>query len=303
MLHSGKPIGLFCKPVVLLLLKVSRGFLIAQTTMMARLYMTHNTVYLKQAKLQGDLSNENYVHGNNPGIVSRELEIRQQDVRVNVTFQDLRELFFRRAPQLHHTSKVSQRFGHMEEQRTTLDSLIKQEFISVMVQDPQFHREDFWHAHCDYQIRLHTNSMYFRKKVSCVRRRYSEFVWLRQRLQYNAVLMDLPKLPPWNPFFSLRNPLQLKERIEGLQKFLDIVLQTPLLLSDSCLHLFLQSDLSVSKMDACASGRTRYSVAHAIQRSFSRRHTSPSDDSDNESTTSSAGLDYSTILAPPRQCR
>ncbi|XP_064205216.1 sorting nexin-10A-like isoform X1 [Anguilla rostrata] len=182
--------------------------------------------------------------------------------------------------------------GHMEEERT-FDSLMKQEFISVVVQDPQFHREDFWHAHCDYEIHLHTNSMCFRKKVSCVRRRYSEFVWLRQRLQHNAVLMDLPKLPPWNPFFSVRKPLQLKERIEGLQSFLEIVLQTPLLLSDSCLHLFLQSDLSVSKMEACASGRTRYSVAYAIQHSDCQRHASPSDHSDDESTKSSAGLDYS----------
>ncbi|XP_061112140.1 sorting nexin-10B-like [Conger conger] len=181
----------------------------------------------------------------------------------------------------------------MEDERPVFDSLMKHEFISVIVRDPQFHREDFWHSHCDYEIHLHTNSIYFRRKLSCVRRRFSEFVWLRQRLQSNAVLMDVPKLPPSIPFFSLRNPLHVNLRLNGLQSFLEIVLQVPLLLSDSCLHLFLQSDLSVSKMEACACGRTRYSVAQAIQRSARRQHPSPSDDSDNESTTSSAGLDYS----------
>ncbi|XP_023831442.1 sorting nexin-10A-like isoform X2 [Salvelinus sp. IW2-2015] len=113
-----------------------------------------------------------------------------------------------------------------------IDSLMKQEFVSVWVQEPQFHKDDFWHTHVDYEICLHTNSMCFRKKTSCVRRRYSEFVWLRQRLQDNTML---------------------------------IILQDPLLLSDSRVHLFLQSQLSVTKMEACVLGQTRYTVAQAIQ--------------------------------------
>lgn len=48
------------------------------------------------------------------------------------------------------------------------------------------------------------------------------------------------------------------------------VLQVPLLLSDSRLHLFLQSDLSVPRMERCALGKSRYTVAEAIQRSGSR---------------------------------
>lgn len=145
-------------------------------------------------------------------------------------------------------------------------SLVKKEFISVWVRDPQIHKEDFWHAYINYEIGLHTNSMCFRKKTSCVRRRYSEFVWLRQKLQSNASLIELPKLPPWNPFFNLNNDTQITQRMQGLQEFLEAVLQTPLLLSDSRLHLFLQSQLSIAKMDACAQGLTHYTVAQAIQR-------------------------------------
>lgn len=43
------------------------------------------------------------------------------------------------------------------------------------------------------------------------------------------------------------------------------IVLNPVLLSDSCLHLFLQSALSVSKMEACAAGKTNYSVAQAVQ--------------------------------------
>lgn len=44
------------------------------------------------------------------------------------------------------------------------------------------------------------------------------------------------------------------------------VLHTPLLLSDSRLHLFLQSDLGIAKIERCALGKSRYTVAEAIQR-------------------------------------
>ncbi|XP_044063398.1 sorting nexin-10B isoform X1 [Siniperca chuatsi] len=153
-----------------------------------------------------------------------------------------------------------------------------QQVISVWVRDPRIQKNDFWHAYIDYEICLHTDSVCFTKKISSVRRRYSEFVWLRQKLQANSMLMvQLPELPPKNPFFSLNNAQQIAERMKGLQKFLEQILQSPLLLSDSCLHLFLQSQLSVSKMQACAAGRTHYSVAQAVQRCGLRRFYSEED--------------------------
>ncbi|XP_029938209.1 sorting nexin-10A [Salarias fasciatus] len=179
-----------------------------------------------------------------------------------------------------------------------MDSVVdisKTEFISICVQDPRLHKSDLWHTYVDYEICIRTNSMCFRKKTSYVRRRYSDFVWLRQCLAQNALIIDLPKLPPWNPFFSLKNSHQVTQRMKGLQEFLEIVLHTPLLLSDSRLHLFLQSDLSLKKIAKCALGQTRYTVAEAIQRSSSGC-LSPLDkascDSDCESS-SSSGLGLS----------
>ncbi|XP_070691448.1 sorting nexin-10B isoform X2 [Pempheris klunzingeri] len=150
--------------------------------------------------------------------------------------------------------------------------------ISVWVRDPRIQKNDFWHAYIDYEICLHTNSVCFNKKTSSVRRRYSEFVWLRQKLQANSMLMvQLPEMPPKNPFFSLNSAQQISERMKGLQKFLEQILQNPLLLSDSCLHLFLQSQLSVSMIQACAAGRTPYSVVQAVQRCGLRRFHSEED--------------------------
>ncbi|XP_056273495.1 sorting nexin-10A [Pseudoliparis swirei] len=170
-------------------------------------------------------------------------------------------------------------------------SICQSEFISIGVQDPRLQKDDLWHTHVDYEICLETNSMCFRKKSSCVRRRYSEFVWLRHSLEQNALIMELPKLPPWNPFFSLKNAEQVAQRIKGFQEFLESVLQRPFLLSDSRLHLFLQSDLSVSRMSRCARGQTRYTVAEAIQRSSSGDISGLEDkatcDSDTESSCSS----------------
>ncbi|XP_028285204.1 sorting nexin-10A isoform X1 [Parambassis ranga] len=181
-----------------------------------------------------------------------------------------------------------------------LDSLPNTEFISICVRDPRLHKDDLWHTHVDYEICVHTNSMCFRKKTSYVRRRYSEFVWLRHCLEQNALIVELPKLPPWNPFFSLKNTEQVNQRMRGLQAFLEIVLQTPLMLSDSRLHLFLQSDLSITKIEKCVCGKTRYTVAEAIQRSSSgylgRLEEKASCDSDCESSSSSSGIGLSVDL-------
>ncbi|XP_061737450.1 sorting nexin-10A isoform X3 [Nerophis ophidion] len=179
-----------------------------------------------------------------------------------------------------------------------LENLAKTEFISVCVQNPKRHKKDGWHSHVDYEIILNTNSMCFRKKASRVRRRYSEFVWLRHCLEQNAIIIEVPKLPPWNPFFNLRNPQQVSQRMKGLQEFLESALHTPLLLSDSRLHLFLQSDLSIAKMERCAIGKSRYTVAEAIQRCggdcVSRLEDKASFDSDYESSSfSSSGLGLS----------
>ncbi|TNN78436.1 Sorting nexin-10A [Liparis tanakae] len=174
-----------------------------------------------------------------------------------------------------------------------------QQVISVWVRDPCIRKNDFWHAYMDYEICLHTDSLCFTKKISIVRRRFSEFVWLRQKLQANSQLMaQLPELPPKNPFFNLNNGQQITERMKGLQRFLEQALESPLLLSDSCLHLFLQSQLSPSTMEACAAGQTHYSVAQAVQRCGLRRFRSEEDLEKDLSMSCDSDSDSSECLDP-----
>lgn len=156
----------------------------------------------------------------------------------------------------------------------------KEEFVSVWVRDPRIQKEDFWHSYIDYEICIHTNSMCFTMKTSCVRRRYREFVWLRQRLQSNALLVQLPELPSKNLFFNMNNRQHVDQRRQGLEDFLRKVLHNALLLSDSSLHLFLQSHLTSDDIEACVSGQTRYSVEDAIRKFALMNRRFPEEDED-----------------------
>ncbi|KAK1159067.1 sorting nexin-11-like [Acipenser oxyrinchus oxyrinchus] len=140
------------------------------------------------------------------------------------------------------------------------------EFIAVRVQDPRVQNEESWYSYVDFKIFLHSNSKAFTAKTSCVRRRYSEFVWLKKKLQKNAGLVPVPELPPKTPFFSVSNDDFIEKRREGLQQFLEKVVNRTVFLSDSQLHLFLQTQLSPAQIEACVQGHAPCSVTTAILR-------------------------------------
>uniref|UniRef100_A0AAA9T6F3 Sorting nexin 10 n=1 Tax=Bos taurus TaxID=9913 RepID=A0AAA9T6F3_BOVIN len=184
------------------------------------------------------------------------------------------------------------------------------EFVSVWVRDPRIQKEDFWHSYIDYEICIHTNSMCFTMKTSCVRRRYREFVWLRQRLQSNALLVQLPELPSKNLFFNMNNRQHVDQRRQGLEDFLRKVLQNALLLSDSSLHLFLQSHLNSEDIEACVSGQTKYSVEEAIHKFALMNRRFPEEeegkkenDIDYDSESSSSGFGHSSDDSSSHGCK
>lgn len=137
------------------------------------------------------------------------------------------------------------------------------EFIAVRVQDPRVQNEGSWNSYVDFKIFLHTNSKAFTAKTSCVRRRYSEFAWLKKKLQKNAGLVPVPELPK-KSIFSFINDDFIERRRKGLQGFLDKVLHMTVCLSDSQLHLFLQTQLPVKHIEDCVHGHTPYTVTEAI---------------------------------------
>nr|XP_055031227.1 sorting nexin-11 isoform X2 [Misgurnus anguillicaudatus] len=137
------------------------------------------------------------------------------------------------------------------------------EFIAVRVQNPRVQNEGSWNSYVDFKIFLHTNSKAFTAKTSCVRRRYSEFVWLKKKLQKNAGLVPVPDLPK-KSLFTFINDDFIERRRKGLQSFLDRVLHMTVCLSDSQLHLFLQTQLPVKHIEDCVQGHTPYTVTDAI---------------------------------------
>ncbi|NWH42141.1 SNX11 protein, partial [Chloropsis hardwickii] len=131
----------------------------------------------------------------------------------------------------------------------------EEELTTVRVQDPRVQNEGSWNSYVDYKIFLHTNSRAFTAKTSCVRRRYREFVWLRRQLQRNAGLC------PCGVGGGSRGDLSLSL---SLSPCVPRVVQSAVLLSDSRLHLFLQSQLPVPAIEACVQGRGPLSVTEAI---------------------------------------
>ncbi|XP_013870203.1 sorting nexin-11 [Austrofundulus limnaeus] len=140
---------------------------------------------------------------------------------------------------------------------------VDDEFIAVRVQDPRIQNEGSWNSYVDYKIFIHTNSKAFTAKTSCVRRRYSEFVWLKKKLQKNAGLVPVPDLPGKSIFY-FSNEDFLERRRKGLQVFLNKVVHMTVCLSDSQLHLFLQTQLPVGHIQDCVQGLTPFSVMDAI---------------------------------------
>lgn len=89
------------------------------------------------------------------------------------------------------------------------------------------------------------------------------------------------------------------------------VLQNALLLSDSSLHLFLQSHLNSEDIEACVSGQTKYSVEEAIHKFALMNRRFPEEDEegkkdndvDYDSESSSSGLGHSSDDSVSQGCK
>eukprot|EP00051_Salpingoeca_urceolata_P027368 m.481186 g.481186 ORF g.481186 m.481186 type:complete len:151 (+) comp22077_c0_seq1:205-657(+) len=118
-------------------------------------------------------------------------------------------------------------------------------FLEIDVCNPQTH--GFGRArYTDYEIRVKTNLPVFKLKESQVRRRFSEFDWLRQELERESKIL-VPPLPgkawsrqmPWSKTTMFDEDF-IEERREGLEDFINKVSGHPLAQNEKSLHMFLQ---------------------------------------------------------------
>ena len=100
----------------------------------------------------------------------------------------------------------------------------------------------------EYEVKMRTNLPVFRLKEISVRRRYSDFEWLRNEIK-KSVQINVPHLPgkaifKQFPLLSADDGIFEDEFIEerrcGLEEFINSVAAHPLVQAEKCLHAFLQ---------------------------------------------------------------
>lgn len=99
----------------------------------------------------------------------------------------------------------------------------------------------------DYEIRMRTNLPVFKVKESSVRRRFSDFEWLRNELERDSKIV-VPSLPskawkrqiPFRGDDGLFDEHFIEERRKGLESFINKIAGHPLAQNERCLHMFLQ---------------------------------------------------------------
>jgi sorting nexin-3/12 len=119
-------------------------------------------------------------------------------------------------------------------------------FLEIDVFDAQTHgfgRKRY----TDYEVKMSTNLPVFRLKNSSVRRRYSDFEWLRSELERDSkvVVPNLPgkavsRLLPFRGDDGIFDAGFIEERRKGLEIFVNKVAGHPLAQNEKSLHIFLQ---------------------------------------------------------------
>ncbi|KAL1131674.1 hypothetical protein AAG570_011287 [Ranatra chinensis] len=102
----------------------------------------------------------------------------------------------------------------------------------------------------DYEVRMRTNLPVFKVKESSVRRRYSDFEWLRNELERDSKIV-VPPLPgkAWKRQMPFRGDDGIfeedfiEERRRGLEAFINKIAGHPLAQNERCLHMFLQESV------------------------------------------------------------
>lgn len=119
-------------------------------------------------------------------------------------------------------------------------------FLEIDIGNPETHGIAK-KRYTDYEVRMKTNLPVFKLKESSVRRRYSDFEWLRSELERDSKIV-VPALPgkalkrqlPFRGDDGIFEDDFIEERRQGLEAFLNRIAGHPLAQNERCLHMFLQ---------------------------------------------------------------
>uniref|UniRef100_UPI00358DEDD7 sorting nexin-12-like n=1 Tax=Myxine glutinosa TaxID=7769 RepID=UPI00358DEDD7 len=104
--------------------------------------------------------------------------------------------------------------------------------------------------HTTYEIRMRTNLPIFKQKESTIRRRYSDFEWLKNELERESKIV-VPPLPgkalkrqlPFRADDGIFEETFIENRRLGLELFINKLAGHPLAQNERCLHMFLQDEM------------------------------------------------------------
>lgn len=133
--------------------------------------------------------------------------------------------------------------------KQTLDDAyaIPANFLEIDVVNPMTTLTAGKKRYTDYEVRMRTNLPVFKVKESSVRRRYSDFEWLRNELERDSKIV-VPPLPgkawkrqmPFRGDDGIFDENFIEERRKGLEQFVNKIAGHPLAQNERCLHMFLQ---------------------------------------------------------------
>ncbi|KAI8866863.1 sorting nexin-3 [Ramicandelaber brevisporus] len=129
----------------------------------------------------------------------------------------------------------------LEQREQTAEEMygIPENFLEIEIRNPQTHGFGS-KMFTDYEVVCRTNIPAFRFKTSCVRRRYSDFEWLRDMLERENPRVSLPSLPG-KVFTNRFSEDVIETRRIGLERFIQNVAGHPLLQTGSkVLAAFIQ---------------------------------------------------------------
>jgi len=118
-------------------------------------------------------------------------------------------------------------------------------FLEIDVINPETHGIAK-KRYTDYEVRMKTNLPIFRVQESSVRRRYSDFEWLKGELEKESKII-VPVLPgkalklqlPFRSDDGIYEEDFIEERRSGLEQFVNKIAGHPLAQNERCLHMFL----------------------------------------------------------------
>lgn len=127
--------------------------------------------------------------------------------------------------------------------------------LDISVRNPITHNTWDKGRYTSYEIAVNTSNKSFCLSSSTTRRRYSEFEWLRKTLSQHHPLLIPPQLPPKKFFGDRFDPNYVAFRMKALEDFLNSLLLEKVFLSDTTMHLFLQTNLSKKEIKDYIEGK------------------------------------------------